>query len=358
MRIEIMEEIDQDTKIEKVKVNISNTILEVDKRILLEITYFKVLYDKHWKTPDDILDINNENISLIAFMFIIDKYNGKNIRFQNEFIPTFEFLGIEYNKYIDFTDLYKTYFNNKINMYNFQQFSKKYKVSMLDILKYFCESFQIDICKNDELILDAAIYGYLDVIQFIYENLCKNTPKPVISNDAILYAATYGHYEIVIYLYEVCKCDPKNQYSKSLQAAAQNGHLNIIRYLYETCKCDPTANNNYVFRAAATNGFLEVVKYLNEICNVKANNSNSDIINDVIKRGHLNVVKYLYETCKFCFNTGSNHPLYIASTSGHFQVVKYINEVSKPSSNLISSCIDTANNYNYYAISRYLKNIT
>jgi hypothetical protein len=145
---------------EKVKVNISNTILEVDKRILLEIKYFKALFDEHWKTPDDILDLNNNDITLSALLFIIDKYNGKEVKFQNEFIPTFEFLNIDYEEFIDFIDFYKINFENKINYFKLLKFTNKNPISILSIIKHLYINYTIDIKEYNDALIDASLYGH------------------------------------------------------------------------------------------------------------------------------------------------------------------------------------------------------
>jgi hypothetical protein len=329
-------------QIELIKIKISNTILEVDKRILLDIPYFKNLFDEKWKdfgskttktvdfvaSPqnlkhEDILDIDHKDITLLAFMYIIDKYNGKDVEFSNKFIPTFEFLGIEYKECIEVKEMIDIL---KMNSEFFTEFSEQYKKFPENkILQIIIKLNKYNIKFSQNFISLASENDHLNVIRYLYEachhDLILN------GNWAIQIASKNGYLEIVRYLYETCHCDPKADNNVAIRWASENDHLDVVKYLFETCHCDPKADNNYAIKSASENGHLDIVRYLYETCNCDPKANDNYAINFASENNHLDVVKYLYETCYCDPKDTGNWAIQWASQKGHLDVVKYLESI-------------------------------
>jgi len=89
------------------KVRISGIVLELPKELVVQIPYFNDLYNE----KDCIIDINEPAISLNALLCIIELFHGLNLPMQIEYVPTFEFLGIDYTLFEELT--LSEFLNNK-----------------------------------------------------------------------------------------------------------------------------------------------------------------------------------------------------------------------------------------------------
>jgi hypothetical protein len=245
--IEFSEEKNTNTEIlnpiiERVKVNISNTILEVDKRILLEIPYFKALYEfsrmkNESKISENIFDLNNENITLSAFMYIIDKYNGKDVEFSYNFIPTFEFLNINYQYHNFLTNIIK-YVNPNGFMYIISYATINNRLDLIEIIpKYnlinLIASFPEDRYK---IFKDAIFHNNFTIFKYLYNLFITNTSYNLdIDKHWINYLAKTGNIEFIKFLYnDYHKLFTENLVQKyPLLYAAKNDQAEVVQFLCE-----------------------------------------------------------------------------------------------------------------------------
>jgi len=79
-----------------IKIKVSNIIIELPKELVAQIPYFKALSNEFYKNNKEYVDINEPAISLNALTRIIDLFQGNKMPMLEEYIPTFEFLGIDY----------------------------------------------------------------------------------------------------------------------------------------------------------------------------------------------------------------------------------------------------------------------
>jgi len=80
------------------RIKISNIIIELPEELVAQIPYFKALSNEFYQNNKEYVDINEPAISLNALTRIIDLFQGNKMPMLEEYIPTFEFLGIDYYK--------------------------------------------------------------------------------------------------------------------------------------------------------------------------------------------------------------------------------------------------------------------
>ena len=140
----------------------------------------------------------------------------------------------------------------------------------------------------------AAIYGYLDVVKFLFEK-GANTLKDL--NQAFMVAVRNGHKETIEFLIE----KGANNFNAAMIIAAENGQLQIANYLIQK-----GANKfNIALGYAAGKGHLDIVELLIK----NGANNISDALRFAKNENHYKVVDYL-EKLKEKLKNSKNHELY------------------------------------------------
>lgn len=170
----------------------------------------------------------------------------------------------------------------------------------LDIVKFWVEKgLQFDA---DELYLNAAKEGNLEVVEYLYEQ-GKQFPGLLVS-----FAAKSSNTKLVQWIF-----DRSNQ---TLTFLSAKSNLQMVKFLAElgaTGTCD----------AAAQCGSLEVVRYLHEEKKIPVT---STTLNVAVENGHLDLVKYLMDQ-----KITVQHDLAIsAASSGNVDVLKFVHERGLP----------------------------
>lgn len=155
---------------------ISNTILLIDKRIIMAIPYFRKLYNinpnKH------IHKLTHESLNLDALITIIGKFNGNDVKFKYSHVPTLKFLGIKFEVTdFDFEDQYSRYLKmlqftvNHFYHHRGKTNSEKTEIEIRrDNIKYKIED------------IEKTIKGITDSIKSIDDELTLVNMKVTIEN--------------------------------------------------------------------------------------------------------------------------------------------------------------------------------
>lgn len=189
--------------------------------------------------------------------------------------------------------------------------------------------------KNEELVM-AAKEGDLEKVKRLVEsgaNVNEITTKG--HTTPLFNAALYGHLDIVVYLVEnVAKVNKRSgEHDTALHGAAAQGHLDIVKYLVER-----DADTNVVdlygdtpLSLASERGDLDTVTYLVE----NGANINIDVkkvykpLLSAAAEGHLDIVKYLVEhgaDVNAKSYRGETTALSLAIAGGHDDVAQYLVE--------------------------------
>lgn len=207
----------------------------------------------------------------------------------------------------------------------------------LEILKKLLQLNADALDGNSDVMDFAAIYGWLDMIQFLHFN--TNAPC---TTTAIDKAAMNGHLEVVKFLHahrpEGCTTDAMDEAAtsgeldvvkflhenrtegattKAMDGAAAHGFLNIVQFLHanRTEGCTKAAMD-----LAARHGHLDVVKFLHE---QRTEGCTTRAMDGAAKGGHLDVVRWLHDNRREgCTDTA----IYYATTDGNFDMFKFLLE--------------------------------
>ncbi len=122
---------------------------------------------------------------------------------------------------------------------------------------YLCKNGVDITANNNNAIVWAASYGYLEVVKYLHKNGADITAQ---DNDATVCAAEHGYLEVIKYLHEN-GADITAQDNCAVRWAAESGYLEVVKYLHEN-GADITADDNYAVRCASEEGHTDVVEYL------------------------------------------------------------------------------------------------
>jgi len=164
---------------------------------------------------------------------------------------------------------------------------------------------QINEPVPSKMIEHASGYGYLEIIQAIYESehLKKQIDNETTLKESTEKAFQYGHIEIVKFL--VPKLDTLGGYndkivSNGISDAIMNGKLNIVKILIENPPIKTTLNRDFFIDKAMNLGSIydrvDIVKYAMEIDNFQYFNKDKDnLLNTfwgALCNGSMNIIKY------------------------------------------------------------------
>ena len=156
----------------------------------------------------------------------------------------------------------------------------------------------IDDGDADEIIVDAARYGLLDIVRMIPDQMvCK-------VDDSMIAAAIDGHVDVVRFLLDERdgeRADIHAVADIALRFAAMDGKLNVVRFLLDERdgeRADIQADDNGALRLSARHGHMDVVRFLldernGERADIHA--ANDDALQDAAIGGHVDVVRFLLD---------------------------------------------------------------
>ena len=133
----------------------------------------------------------------------------------------------------------------------------------------------------------AAMDGHLHVIRWLSKNKCKGWSGW--SSDTIINAATYGYLDIIQWCYDPYYYRESNMWvtQQIMDKAAGNGHLEIVQWVYKKTQipCSIAGINT-----SATNGHDLVVQWLYKNCKVRCTKTG---IRRALQNGHKDLVNWL-----------------------------------------------------------------
>jgi len=155
------------------KIKISGVILELPKELVIQIPYFKALFNDFYEDGNkEYIDINEPALSITALMQVIDSYQGKKLTVLTEYIPTFEFLGIDYSnskieesaaleKELTLQEFFDTKDNDTIrDPLKLERYFKKPMLTNENITEKLLPLLDIGILNNNIAIAPIGIEGY------------------------------------------------------------------------------------------------------------------------------------------------------------------------------------------------------
>lgn len=199
------------------QVNCNNVAILVEKDVLMNIPYFKNLFNPNWKQPEDnILNINFQEVNALSFIKLIEYYRGnKTISFDMEDLFSFDVLGIQSKEIInDKFNIPKKRFKidnllqqtaNEVEAFNeriinrshnpllkFTKFDQEYKFKNLfeqqEKLKLLMENKLIynlhateKRCVGYDYTFNYELYRHSDIV----ENITLTIKLPALSNSII-----------------------------------------------------------------------------------------------------------------------------------------------------------------------------
>lgn len=173
----------------------------------------------------------------------------------------------------------------------------------LEVVKYLVKNMLVTL--NDkynmfDVINQAAVWGYLNIVKYLYGVYLKNPEICTINNDVCYnkftimdIAAGGGSLELVKYLHEFGECYTK----RGIVWAILNGHLEVVKYLMPIKKGYISMMDNYVnmihcryiMEIAAAGNYPEIVKYLHYI----GEECPASVVDYFIKHNNPEVIDYL-----------------------------------------------------------------
>lgn len=210
------------------KVKISNVIIDLPEELVNQIPFFqKYIENKNNFVLNDIIDIDEPNISLSGLCNIIDKFQGKDVKTHKEHYGTYDFLGIDYGK--DTEELWDelllkpTPHNIKYNVYDTKLTTYKWENEPIKIMEdeiydiidtvfveielpdlpkgcYWKENVGLDIIENATLIFNINVkqrfYIVLsnDIIK-LYHNIDYRNQNYTINNKKIIIPLNFIHHK-------------------------------------------------------------------------------------------------------------------------------------------------------------------
>ena len=167
----------------------------------------------------------------------------------------------------------------------------------------------VGLSVTEEVITEAARYGSLNVLKYIYEKLHISADS---STDPLNQACIEGHLKTAKYI----RHQMNGYCTRSAMAfAARSNHLSIIRFLNKEMK--KVGKKDYVNFVEDSTGDYDIVTKTDKHHKVW----DEWPINWACEFGHLKVVKLLNEKCKLKY---TNYALEAASRNGQTEVIKYI----------------------------------
>jgi ankyrin repeat protein len=234
-----------------------------------------------------------------------------------------------------------------------EKFKDKNASELNDVFIEACQNGNIEIVKH--LLIDynsitedtsllkkahgldkAAVYGHLDIVKCLLNELKNDSELLDYLNSALKYACMYGHLSIVDYLLTsndlTLKPNIHADSDNALFHACSSGHLDIIKYLLESPKLkEHSSILPRCLPIAGMGGHLNVVQYFLTNDNSKIREKVYPEINetlfDACATGQLDVVKYLIKSKDLDVNANSNYNKYstfdIALRNHRINILEY-----------------------------------
>ncbi len=212
---------------------------------------------------------------------------------------------------------------------------------------------------NFTLLHCAAMFGQLNIMRYLIQDLSCDPNIPTVSGDTPLHIACYyGHINVGKYLVSIpnCKVMPlANEGVYPTHSAAENGQLEVFKWLTLDLKLDPLSRDNNgktPFHYAATNMHYNIIQFGLETLTVDASVTDNDGNNllhtitfrDFIQKSetadvtmakhqnnsynnHLQKLKIINLLLEYKYSPASTNkaflsPLHIASNNGFVEAVK------------------------------------
>ncbi len=185
-------------------------------------------------------------------------------------------------------------------------------------------------------IWQASIGGYLNIIEYFYDNYSKYLQgREALYKSLLINAIKYGYLDIVKYFTDPLHPDRKivldDYENNQLKLAVEYVHLPIIKYLLENGQNIHVYNDIAIILACRT-GKLDIVKYLiSQGANIDVNEG--QILIEAIDYNYFDIVKYLLDPFEdntyqgINVNSRQGRALEVACEKNRLDIVKYLLEL-------------------------------
>lgn len=160
-----------------------------------------------------------------------------------------------------------------------------------------------------EAMHNAAIYGKMDMLQYLFSHLSVQDPNIHILDGGV----SSDKIEIVKWLLDHDCVNDKNEDLVSL--AAEGGNMEMLKWVHEHCAMYRTTTDAMDFAAERS---LEMVKFLHDH---RSEGCTSDAMDRAAAHGHLDIVQFLHENrSEGC----TVHAMTRAAGNGCMDIVKFL----------------------------------